>query len=147
MFSVASLKDEIFVCLTDGWVHRLSWNGEVLQNFSFNVRQVPFSVDQVTSKGTLCSHAADKSSTALVDYLTRSSAYIADFVYCPLIGGICIVLSDGRAALLVSASHLFQPNAITGVWIVGLKDAVCCAANHKFRLVYFGCRKCVGPST
>ncbi|KAH7723507.1 Protein R06F6.8 a [Aphelenchoides avenae] len=122
---VTSLKDEIFVCLEDGWVHRLSWSGEVLQNFSFNVRQVPFSIDQVTSKS---------------DFLTRSSAYIADFVYCPLIGGICIVLSDGRAALLVSASHLFQPNSITGVWIVGLKDAVCCAANHKFRLVYFGCR-------
>uniref|UniRef100_A0A914EG37 Protein RIC1 homolog n=1 Tax=Acrobeloides nanus TaxID=290746 RepID=A0A914EG37_9BILA len=122
---VASLKDELFVCLRDGWVHRLSWTGEVLQDLSFNIRNVPFSTDQLHAKSTK---------------LTGLSVYVADIVYCPLIGGLCCVLSDGRAGLFISSSHRFQPQNVAAVWALGLKDAVCCAANHKFRLIYFGCR-------
>lgn len=62
-------------------------------------------------------------------------------IYCPLIGGLCTVLSDGRAVLLVSNTSQFQPETIRGVCALGLSDAVCCAANHKFRLIYFGRKK------
>lgn len=71
----------------------------------------------------------------------ESNIYISDIVYCPLIGGLGVVLSDGRAALIASQNYRFEPQSIAGIWISGLNDAVCCAANHKFRLLYFGCKK------
>ena len=78
-----------------------------------------------------------------IDFLdTRigdSKVHVVDIVYCPLVGGLCIVLSDGRAALLASQNYKFDPPTIVGIWTLGLVDAVCCAANHKFRLLYFGC--------
>lgn len=52
-----------------------------------------------------------------------------------------MVLSDGRAALLVSTSQQFVNDSLTGIWVLGLNDATCCAANHKFRLIYFGRKK------
>lgn len=71
------------------------------------------------------------------------SVHVVDIVYCPLVGGLCVVLSDGRATLLLSQNYKFEPPSITGVWTLGLVDAVCCSANHKFRLLYFGCTKYV----
>lgn len=70
-----------------------------------------------------------------------SLIYVIDLIYCPLIGGLCAVLSDGRACLIVSDSPQFIPQNIMAVWADGINDAVCCAANHKFRLIYFGCKK------
>jgi hypothetical protein len=52
-----------------------------------------------------------------------------------------MVLSDGRAALLVSSSQQFVKESLTAIWVIGLNDATCCAANHKFRLIYFGRKK------
>lgn len=49
-FSAASLKDDLFVCLEDGWVHRISWNGDVRQELSFNIKNVPLSADQVNAR-------------------------------------------------------------------------------------------------
>ena len=49
-FSVAPLRDELFVCLTDGWVHRLTWTGDFLNELSFHTRRIPFCADQVTTK-------------------------------------------------------------------------------------------------
>lgn len=60
-----------------------------------------------------------------------------------LIGGICMVLSDGRAALLVSSSQQFVKESLTGIWVLGVNNATCCSANHKFRLIYFGRKKWV----
>jgi hypothetical protein len=79
----------------------------------------------------------------LAETLENTNIYIEDFIYCPLIGGICMVLSDGRAALLVSTSQQFANDSLTGIWVLGLNDATCCAANHKFRLIYFGRKKWV----
>uniref|UniRef100_A0A914ZAQ3 Protein RIC1 homolog n=1 Tax=Panagrolaimus superbus TaxID=310955 RepID=A0A914ZAQ3_9BILA len=121
----ASLKDDLFVCLEDGWVHRITWNGEVRQELSFNIKNVPLSADQVNAR---------------YSKLGDSEIYITDIVYCPLIGGLGVVLSDGRAALIASQNYRFEPQTIAGIWISGLNDAVCCAANHKFRLLYFGCK-------
>lgn len=38
-----------------------------------------------------------------------NSIYVVDIVYAPLVGGFCIVLSDGRAAILTSPSSRFHP--------------------------------------
>uniref|UniRef100_A0A915E3L8 Protein RIC1 homolog n=1 Tax=Ditylenchus dipsaci TaxID=166011 RepID=A0A915E3L8_9BILA len=122
---VVSLLDELFICLMDGWIHRLSWVGNFTQELSFIIRNVPFAVDQITGKS---------------ESFPTSSMFVQDMVYCPLIGGLCAVLSDGRAGLIVSSTPQFRPESVSAVWALGLNDACCCAANHKFRLVYFGCR-------
>lgn len=88
----------------------------------------------------------------LAEYID-SSIHIVDAVYAPLIGGYCVVLSDGRAALLTSSDSKFHPNVILvffpyiplcfqsllGVWVTNIKDALCTDVNHKFRLLLFGC--------
>ncbi|KAI1703786.1 RIC1 domain-containing protein [Ditylenchus destructor] len=122
---VVSLKDELFLCLKDGWIHRLSWLGDVLQEQSFNIRNVPFAVDQIAGKS---------------EKFPNSSIHVVDLVYCPLVGGLCTVLSDGRAALLVSSTPQFNPESVSAVWALAMNDACCCSANHKFRLIYFGCK-------
>ncbi|KAI6172535.1 Protein RIC1-like protein [Aphelenchoides besseyi] len=120
---IAPLRDELFVCLKDGWIHRLTWSGDFVQELSFHICRIPFCVDQVTTKTEL---------------ILTPNVYIKDFIYCPLMGGICMVLSDGRAALLVSSSQQFAKDSLMAIWVLGLTDATCCAANHKFRLIYFG---------
>jgi hypothetical protein len=37
-FSVLSFKEELILSLTDGWLHRLTWSGNVLPELSFNIR-------------------------------------------------------------------------------------------------------------
>ncbi|CAD6194457.1 unnamed protein product [Caenorhabditis auriculariae] len=120
-----SSKDEILVCVRNGFAHHVTWNGVIDPEMSFRLSSVPFAHDQLQSKP---------------DYVTSKTAFIADAVYAPLIGGYCIILSDGRAALLTSADALFRPNSLLGVWALNLRDAVCCDVNHKFRLLVFGCK-------
>ncbi|MFH4976386.1 hypothetical protein AB6A40_003095 [Gnathostoma spinigerum] len=47
---VVPLRDEIFVCLRDGWMHRILWNGLTEAEYSFHLSDVPFAVDQLQSK-------------------------------------------------------------------------------------------------
>ncbi|VDK53823.1 unnamed protein product, partial [Cylicostephanus goldi] len=75
----------------------------------------------------------------LADFVTDQNAHVVDAVYAPLVGGYCIVLSDGRAALLTSSDSRFHPNSVLGVWALNMKDATCTDVNHKFRLLTFGC--------
>ncbi|CAD5217774.1 unnamed protein product [Bursaphelenchus xylophilus] len=120
---VTPLRDELFVCLKDGWVHRITWSGDFLKELSFHIRLIPFAFDQVGSK---------------TETLHSTEVFITDFVYSPLIGGICMLLSDGRPALLVSSSQQFNADSLAGIWVQGAKNVTCCAANHKFRMIYFG---------
>ncbi|CAD5213198.1 unnamed protein product [Bursaphelenchus okinawaensis] len=120
---ITSIRDELFVCLHDGWVHRITWAGDFMKELSFHVRLIPFAYDQVSNKSEI---------------LKDSDIYIVDFVYSPLIGGICMLLSDGRPALLVSNSQQLDSESLTGIWVHGAKNVTSCSANHKFRLVYFG---------
>ncbi|TMS40173.1 hypothetical protein L596_006586 [Steinernema carpocapsae] len=120
---LAPLKDDIFVCLKDGWMHRISWDGVVDSDFSFHVTSIPFAYDQLQSKP---------------DFV-QNGAYIRDIEYAPLVGGFAVVLSDGRAALLTSQNSLFCPQELLGVWAIGMTDACCCTPNHKYRLIMLGC--------
>lgn len=138
-----ALKDELFVCLSDGWLHRLNWIGDVLQDLSFNIRNIPFIIDQISAKKSLLffKKVFYLNIKILVEKNSHFSIFVVDLIYCPLIGGLCAVLSNGKAVLLVANNSQFQPETIYGVCALGLNDAVCCAANHKFRLIYFGCKK------
>uniref|UniRef100_A0A1I7ZIN4 Protein RIC1 homolog n=1 Tax=Steinernema glaseri TaxID=37863 RepID=A0A1I7ZIN4_9BILA len=120
---LAPLKDEILVCLQDGWMHRISWEGVVDSEFSFHLSNIPFTYDQLQSKPEF----------------VRSLAYVRDIEYAPLVGGFVLVLSDGRAALLTSQDSRFHPQELLAVWAIGLNDACCCTPNHKYRLIMFGC--------
>ncbi|OZC11803.1 hypothetical protein X798_00984, partial [Onchocerca flexuosa] len=122
---IVPFRDDLSVCLQDGWLHRISWEGVVDKNFSFHLFDVPFVVDQLQSK---------------TEHVQELGAHVVDMAYAPLIGGFCIVLSNGNAALLTSSSSRFLPKELLGIWAVQLSDAVCTAANHKCRLVVYGCR-------
>uniref|UniRef100_A0A915BH36 Protein RIC1 homolog n=2 Tax=Parascaris univalens TaxID=6257 RepID=A0A915BH36_PARUN len=122
---VVPMREELFVCLRDGWMHRILWDGTVEEEFSFHLSEVPFAVDQLQSKP---------------EHIRDRSVHVVDIVYTPLIGGFCFVLSNGKAALLTSPSPRFPPKQLLAVWALQLNDAVCSAANHKFRLIIFGCQ-------
>ncbi|KAK6014091.1 RIC1 protein [Ostertagia ostertagi] len=118
------LREELFVCLRNGFIHHISWEGQVRAEYSIRLPTVPFAHDQLQSKP---------------DFVTDPAAHVVDAVYAPLVGGYCIVLSDGRAALLTSSDSRFHPSSILGVWALNMKDATCSDVNHKFRLLTFGC--------
>ena len=66
------------------------------------------------------------------------TCHVTCLSYSPLLGGFSIVLSDGRAACLVSTSLKFDPNGVQGVWAAGVEDVTTTAINHKYRLMAFG---------
>ncbi|VDN28075.1 unnamed protein product, partial [Gongylonema pulchrum] len=57
-----------------------------------------------------------------------------------MVGGFCIVLSNGTAALLTSVSSKFLPKELLGIWALHVNDAICAAVNHKFRMILYGCK-------
>uniref|UniRef100_A0A914KQS3 Protein RIC1 homolog n=2 Tax=Meloidogyne TaxID=189290 RepID=A0A914KQS3_MELIC len=118
---ILTFKEELFVCLKDGWLHRLSWSGNILHELSFNIRSIQ---QEQTS--------LNKNQRKDVDY------FVSDIS--PFLGGICIVYSDGKAALIVSSISEFRPGSISILFAGGLNDACCCSTNFKFRLLYFGCK-------
>nr|CAD2198743.1 unnamed protein product [Meloidogyne enterolobii] len=118
---ILTFKEELFVCLKDGWLHRLSWSGNILHELSFNIRSIQ---QEQTSN--------NKNQRKDVDY------FVSDIS--PFLGGICIVYSDGKAALIVSSISEFRPGSISILFAGGLNDACCCSTNFKFRLLYFGCK-------
>ncbi|KJH44323.1 RIC1 protein [Dictyocaulus viviparus] len=118
------LREDLFVCLRNGFMHHISWDGQIRADYSIRISTVPFAHDQLQSKP---------------EYVSGQTTHVVDAVYAPLVGGYCIVLSDGRAALLTSSDSQFHPNSILGVWALNMKDALCTDVNHKFRLLTFGC--------
>ncbi|VDK51686.1 unnamed protein product [Anisakis simplex] len=122
---VVPMRDELFVCLRDGWIHRILWDGAVHHDLSLHLTQLPFAVDQLQSKP---------------EFIHDRSVHVVDVAYAPLIGGFCVVLSNGKAALLTSPSPRFHPKQLLAVWALQMNDAVCLSVNHKFRLIIFGCQ-------
>ncbi|CAB3411376.1 unnamed protein product [Caenorhabditis bovis] len=118
-------REEMIVCVKNGFTHHVTWNGMINAEMSFRLSNVPFSHDQLQSKP---------------EFVTSTSTHISDITYAPLIGGFCVVLSDGQGALLTSTDPTFAPKSILGVWATNLKDAVCCDVNHKFLYLLFGCK-------
>lgn len=54
----------------------------------------------------------------LAEYVQESGTHVVDMAYAPLIGGFCIVLSNGTAALLTSPSSRFLPKVTVTVTIM-----------------------------
>ena len=49
-FSAVALREELFVSLTNGFAHRISWTGNVDAEFSIRLSSIPFAPDQLQSK-------------------------------------------------------------------------------------------------
>uniref|UniRef100_A0A0K0EGB8 Protein RIC1 homolog n=1 Tax=Strongyloides stercoralis TaxID=6248 RepID=A0A0K0EGB8_STRER len=125
IMSLVPLKEEIFLALNDGWIHRLSWEGDFLEDMSFQVSDIPFNMDQINPKSS--------------KNLPRH-CYIIDMIYCPLIGGIATVFSNGRGGLLISNSPMFEKDNNIAIFAGKASDYTTVSTNHKYRLIYFGKR-------
>uniref|UniRef100_A0A0K0D507 CNH domain-containing protein n=1 Tax=Angiostrongylus cantonensis TaxID=6313 RepID=A0A0K0D507_ANGCA len=44
------LREELFVCLRNGFIHHISWEGQVRADYSIKLSAVPFAHDQLQSK-------------------------------------------------------------------------------------------------
>ena len=123
--SIVCLRDELMVSTQTGHIQRVSWDGRVNQDYSIDLRRIPFCDDMLVMK-------------AVPLDVPDSSLHIRDMAYSPLLPGFSIVLSDGRAAYLTASSLRFDPNAVQGIWARDLDDAECTAINHKYRSLVFG---------
>jgi len=119
---IACIRDELMVATANGHILRYLWDGQISRDYCLDLRRIPFCVDQQVLRAV-----------PLVD-----SCHVKCLSYSPLLGGFSIVLSDGRAACLVSSSLKFDPNGVQGVWAGGVEDVTTTAINHKYRLMAFG---------
>ncbi|XP_067944083.1 guanine nucleotide exchange factor subunit RIC1-like isoform X2 [Watersipora subatra] len=122
--SIAVLRDELVITTVQGGLQRAKWNGTLNETYSATLSEVQFSYDLQQSKGR---------------HLKSSSEYITDVEFSPLLGGFVTVLSGGRGFFLTAPNAKFDRENLHGVWAPELRDAVCVHANHKYRLIVFGC--------
>ena len=92
----ACIRDELMVSTKNGHILRYMWDGQVNRDYCLDLRRIPFCMDQQVLRAV-----------PLVD-----TCHVTSLSYSPLLGGFSIVLSDGRAACLVSNSLKFDPNGV-----------------------------------
>ncbi|KFD46461.1 hypothetical protein M513_12662 [Trichuris suis] len=126
-----TLKEEFLVSHRDGIVHRFLWDGQIVEDLCWSVAQIPFFNDQTQSRPQYAS--------CLSNLPTEPLPYLLDICYSSFLGGFLIVLDSGRAALVTAPSPRFHPNELRAIWVPGIFDACCCSANHRYRLMAFGC--------
>ncbi|XP_064476561.1 guanine nucleotide exchange factor subunit RIC1-like [Ornithodoros turicata] len=121
--NVLSLGDELLVACTSGHILRIGWDASVHQDFALDLRDVPFTC------GGSCRQSC------------HGDAFeIRDIQYLPLLGGLSVVFTCGRAAVLMTSSQGFEPKDVNGIWIPDVTDATVTAVNHRYRLVAYGLR-------
>eukprot|EP00794_Sanderia_malayensis_P008016 gene8016-8875_t len=123
--SYASRSEELIVATSDGWMHRIKWNGIINDGFALNIRQIRFSVDLETTTGAI---------------LGGDTLYLRGVECSPLLGGFAVILSDGRAGFLMSSSALAKPSEVIGIFAKEINDATCVSINHKYQMIVFGCK-------
>uniref|UniRef100_A0A1I8BN27 Protein RIC1 homolog n=1 Tax=Meloidogyne hapla TaxID=6305 RepID=A0A1I8BN27_MELHA len=106
LISILTFKEELIVCLKDGWLHRLSWSGNILHELSFNINSIHH--EQTSTKSSFKNILF---STFYLDQRKDFGYFVSDIS--PFLGGICIVYSDGRAALVISSISEFRPGSIS----------------------------------
>lgn len=52
-FSCVPLREELLVCVKNGYSHHISWDGAVKTEFTIRLASVPFAHDQLQSKRIL----------------------------------------------------------------------------------------------
>lgn len=106
LFSLVTLKEEIFVGLCNGWLHRLLWNGHVMEDYSVSMSQIPFFYE-LESKPEYLTSATKEAGVGIGG--GSACVHLSDLIYSPLIGGFGCVLSNGRAGFLTAQSPRYHP--------------------------------------
>lgn len=77
--------------------------------------------------------------------IKNKNVHITELKYSPYMDGFSIVLSNGRAALMIMNCSAVDSKNITSsnwtakcVWATDLSNAVCTCVNNKYRLLAFG---------
>uniref|UniRef100_A0A5S6QZA6 Protein RIC1 homolog n=1 Tax=Trichuris muris TaxID=70415 RepID=A0A5S6QZA6_TRIMR len=126
-----TLKEEFLVGHRDGVVHRFLWDGQIVEDLCWSVGQIPFFNDQAQSRPQYACCSSNLPTEPLPHFL--------DICYSSFLGGFLVVLDSGRAALVTAPSPRFHPTELRAIWAPGIFDACCCSANHRYRLMAFGC--------
>ncbi|XP_070563112.1 guanine nucleotide exchange factor subunit RIC1-like isoform X2 [Ptychodera flava] len=123
--SMVCFKDELMVSSGHGILMRVRWDGVVNDKMSISINTIRFSIDLQQSRQT---------------QLDQPGVYFNQIEYCPLLGGFAVILGDGRAGFLTAPSARFEPQSVHGVWAQEVTNGSCIAANHKYRLIAYGCK-------
>ena len=88
---------------------------QISRDYCLDLRRIPFCIDQqvsilLTNQRTVLNNL-DQSQVLRAEPLV-DVCHVTCLSYSPLLGGFSIVLSDGRAACLVSNSLKFDPNGV-----------------------------------
>ncbi|XP_048581598.1 guanine nucleotide exchange factor subunit RIC1 isoform X2 [Nematostella vectensis] len=122
--SVSPLRDELFVCSGNGLLQRFTWDGLIEAEETIPIHSIPFTNDFESARAVPLDH---------------EGVCFRAMEYSPLLGGFAVVLADGRGGFLSAESANFEPSEVIGVWAKDLTCATCCAVNHRYRLIVFGC--------
>ncbi|CAC5367235.1 RIC1 [Mytilus coruscus] len=123
------VREDLVIATSDGHLNRIKWNGTKSEKNSLFIRDFPVSLDFQNTKAAK---------------LTECDGYVVHMEYSPIIGGYVMVLSSGRAMFVIPPSTKADNGVAQGVWVKDLKDAVCLAVNHRYRLMAFGCKSGAG---
>ncbi|XP_063398862.1 guanine nucleotide exchange factor subunit RIC1-like isoform X1 [Mytilus trossulus] len=123
------VREDLVIATSDGHLNRIKWNGTKSEKNSLFIRDFPVSMDFQNTKAAK---------------LTESDGYVVHMEYSPIIGGYVMVLSSGRAMFVIPPSTKADNGVAQGVWVKDLKDTVCLAVNHRYRLMAFGCKSGAG---
>ncbi|CAG2191158.1 RIC1 [Mytilus edulis] len=136
------VREDLVIATSDGHLNRIKWNGTKSEKNSLFIRDFPVSMDFQNTKGK--GAVNDKTNvTNNAAKLTESDGYVVHMEYSPIIGGYVMVLSSGRAMFVIPPSTKADNGVAQGVWVKDLKDTVCLAVNHRYRLMAFGCKKVI----
>ncbi|KAL4236739.1 WD40 repeat protein [Mactra antiquata] len=124
-----SIREELAIALQNGYITRIHWSGGENTKASVCLKDLSVSADMLQSRGTK---------------LTVEDGYVTHIEYSPIIGGYCIVLSSGKAVLMMSLSARGNDSNCSGVWATDMTDAVCQAVNHRYRIISYGCAGAYG---
>ncbi|XP_033103586.1 RAB6A-GEF complex partner protein 1-like [Anneissia japonica] len=117
------LRDELLVATGSGLLKRFRWEGHANERSDISIHSIPFSVDLQQSREIL---------------LEMPGLHFTHMEFSNLLGGLAVVLSDGRAAFISSDSQRYEPNHVHAVWAPEIKDITFVAINHRYKLLAFG---------
>uniref|UniRef100_A0A8C1SP15 Protein RIC1 homolog n=1 Tax=Cyprinus carpio TaxID=7962 RepID=A0A8C1SP15_CYPCA len=125
----APISWRILVATADGYLHTLHWDSVSNGRRAVNLCTIPFSLDLQSSRGGPC--------------LDLGGVHIRDMEYCTTLDGFAVVFDDGRLGFITPTANRLATDQLQGVWAADVSDGTCVAVNNKYRLMAFGCSRCV----
>ncbi|XP_035209337.1 guanine nucleotide exchange factor subunit RIC1-like isoform X2 [Stegodyphus dumicola] len=127
--SLVCIRDELMVTTIDGHFWRVHWEGQLNEDYTLNLGNISFCLDQLQSRGLT---------------FDGSGFYVKSMEYSPIIGGFSVVLSNGQAAFITATTLKFEPHQVFGILAQDIQNATCTAVNHRYRLIAYGLKNAQG---